>query len=138
MEYRRLGASGLKVSRICLGAMMFGERTAAPVAARIMASAREAGVNFIDTSDSYGLREGDSERMVGRLIRSDRERWVLATKFANPVLGPDPNSGGHGRKWMLRAVERSLRRLGTDYIDLYYFHRDDLQTPLDESLRAAC
>jgi aryl-alcohol dehydrogenase-like predicted oxidoreductase len=136
VEYRRLGASGLKVSPICLGAMMFGEHTSAAVAARIVGSAFDAGVNFIDTADSYGKREGDSERIVGRLIAKRRDRWVLATKFSNKVLAADPNSGGHGRKWMLQAVEGSLRRLGTDYIDVYYFHKDDPDTPVEEALRA--
>lgn len=136
MEYRRLGASGLQVSVICLGTMMFGEHTSRAVAARIIASARAAGVNFIDTADSYGARPGDCERIVGQLIARERDRWVLATKFASRVIPEDPNSGGHSRKWMLRAAEASLRRLGTDYIDVYYFHRDDPQTPLEESLRA--
>lgn len=136
MEYRRLGASGLKVSKICLGAMMFGEHAAPAVASRIVGSALEAGVNFIDTADSYGTEEGDSERIVGKLIATNRDGWVLATKFANKVIPADPNSGGHGRKWMLRAAERSLKRLNTDYIDVYYLHKDDPDTPFDESLRA--
>ena len=132
MEYRRLGASGLKVSQICLGAMMFGEHTDAAAAARIVRSAFDAGVNFIDTADTYG--DGESERIVGGLISKQRDRWVLATKFANKIVADDPNSGGAGRKWMLQAVAGSLRRLKTDYIDVYYLHRDDRDTPLDESL----
>ena len=99
MEYRRLGASGLKVSQICLGAMMFGEHTDAATAARIVRSAFDAGVNFIDTADTYG--DGESERIVGGLISKQRDRWVLATKFANKIVADDPNSGGAGRKWML-------------------------------------
>lgn len=134
MDYRRLGASGLKVSPICLGAMMFGERTDAAAAARIVGSAFEAGINFIDTADAYG--EGESERIVGKLVAKNRDRWVIATKFASNMIPDDPNSGGTGRKWMLRAVDASLKRLGTDYIDIYYFHRDDRDTPLEESLAA--
>jgi aryl-alcohol dehydrogenase-like predicted oxidoreductase len=132
MEYRRLGASGLKVSKVCLGAMMFGERTGAAAAARIAKSAFEAGVNFIDTADTYG--DGDSERIVGSLIAKNRDRWVLATKFTNKVLADDPNSGGAGRKWLMQAVAGSLKRMKTDYIDVYYFHRDDRDTPLEDSL----
>ena len=134
MEYRRLGVSGLKVSQICLGAMMFGEHTDAATAARMVGSAFDAGVNFIDTAVTYG--DGESERIVGGLISKQRDRWVLATKFANNIVADDPNSGGAGRKWMLRAVAGSLRRLKTDYIDVYYLHRDDPDTPLDESLGA--
>jgi aryl-alcohol dehydrogenase (NADP+) len=134
MEYRRLGTSGLTVSRICLGAMMFGERTDAATASRIARSAFDAGVNFIDTADAYG--EGESERIVGRIVAQDRDRWVVATKFASKVIAHDPNSGGTGRKWMMQAVDASLKRLNTDYIDIYYFHRDDPETPLEESLAA--
>jgi len=134
MEYRRLGNSGLKVSKLCLGAMMFGEHTDAATAARIAKSAFASGVNFIDTADTYG--DGASERIVGKLVSKNRDRWVLATKFTNKVDAADPNSGGAGRKWMLQAVDGSLGRLGTDYIDVYYFHRDDRETPLEESLGA--
>lgn len=132
MEYRRLGNSGLKVSKICLGAMMFGERCDATTATRIARSAFDAGINFMDTADTYGA--GESERIVGKLISKNRERWVLATKFTNKVVADDPNSGGAGRKWLLQAVAGSLKRLNTDYIDVYYFHRDDRDTPLEESL----
>jgi aryl-alcohol dehydrogenase (NADP+) len=133
MDYRNLGASGLKVSTLCLGTMMFGDRTDAAEAGRIVASAREAGVNFIDTADVYA--KGESERITGKLIASDRDRWVLATKVANP-MGDDPNRRGTGRKWILKAVDESLARLGTDYIDLYYLHRDIESTPLEETLQA--
>lgn len=135
MEYRRLGLSGLKVSRICLGANMFGERTGAATAARIMASAFDAGVNFIDTADNYGDDKGESERIVGRIIAKRRDYWVLATKFSSKLNDEDPNSGGLGRKWMMQAVNGSLRRLATDYIDVYYLHHDDLETPIEETLR---
>src|SRR6516162_9596401 len=124
MEYRKLGHSGLQVSPICLGTMMFGDRTDATESNRIVASARDAGVNFIDTADVY--TKGESEKITGKCIASDRDRWVLATKVANPMPGPgvanpggdDPNRRGTGRKWIMRAVEESLARLGTDYIDL--------------------
>jgi aryl-alcohol dehydrogenase-like predicted oxidoreductase len=134
MKFRRLGNSGLKVSSICLGAMMFGDQTTAAVAARIVASAFDAGVNFIDTADAYA--RGESERIVGRLIAKQRDRWVLATKVANQMIAADPNSGGLGRKWIMQAVESSLRRLGTDYIDVYYLHRDDPATPVEETVTA--
>ncbi len=121
MDYRFLGKSGMKVSPLCLGTMMFGDRTDEAEAGRIVASARDAGVNFIDTADVYA--KGESERIAGRLIKPDRERWVLATKVANP-MGDDPNRRGTGRKWIMRAIDESLARLGTDYVDIYYLHRD--------------
>ncbi|MFZ3323655.1 MAG: aldo/keto reductase [Usitatibacter sp.] len=133
MEYRKLGHSGLQVSPICLGTMMFGDETDAAESGRIVASARDAGVNFIDTADVYA--EGESERLAGKLIAPDRDRWVLATKVANP-MGDDPNRRGTSRKWIMRAVEESLTRLGTDYIDLYYLHRDIQATPLEETVGA--
>jgi aryl-alcohol dehydrogenase-like predicted oxidoreductase len=133
MEYRNLGKSGLKVSPICLGTMMFGDRTDAAEAGRIVASAREAGVNFIDTADAYA--KGDSERVTGKLIAPDRNRWVLATKVANP-MGDDPNRRGTGRKWIMAAIDESLERLGTDYVDIYYLHRDIEETPLEETVAA--
>jgi aryl-alcohol dehydrogenase (NADP+) len=134
MDYRRLGNSGLKVSPICLGAMMFGDQTTAAVAARIVASAFDAGINFIDTADSYA--RGESERIVGKLIEKQRARWVLATKVQNRMIPGDPNSGGLGRKWMMHEIDASLRRLKTDYVDIYYLHRDDPGTPLEETVRA--
>src|SRR6266576_1413872 len=106
MEYRRLGNSGLKVSKVCLGAMMFGDRTSKPVAARIVASATDAGINFIDTADSYA--KGGSERIVGELIHKDRERWVVATKVRSRNMGVGPNAGGLGRKWMMYEIDQSL------------------------------
>jgi aryl-alcohol dehydrogenase-like predicted oxidoreductase len=142
MEYRNLGRSGLKVSPICLGTMNFGDRTDAAEAGRIVASAREAGVNFIDTADAYA--KGDSERLTGKLIAPDRDRWVLATKVANPIPAPgisnpggdDPNRRGTGRKWIMAAIDESLERLGTDYVDIYYLHRDIEETPLEETVAA--
>jgi aryl-alcohol dehydrogenase (NADP+) len=129
MEYRKLGASGIRVSPICLGTMMFGDRTDESEAARIVAAAREAGVNFIDTADSYSA--GASERMTGKLIAGDRTRWILASKVANPA-GDDPNDRGTSRRWLMRAIDLSLGRLGTDYLDIYYMHRDDADTPMEE------
>jgi len=133
MDYRSLGKSGLRVSPLCLGTMMFGERTDAVEAGRIVASARYAGVNFIDTADVYA--KGESERITGKLIAPDRNRWVLATKVANP-MGEDPNRRGTGRKWILQAIDESLERLGTDYVDVYYLHRDIEETPLEETVMA--
>jgi aryl-alcohol dehydrogenase-like predicted oxidoreductase len=130
--YRNLGRSGLKVSPLCLGTMMFGDRTDDAEAARIVASARESGVNFIDTADVYA--GGESERIVGRLIAKERARWVLATKIANPAPGDDPNARGTSRRWLIAQLEASLKRLGTDYIDLYYLHRDDMTTPMEETI----
>ena len=133
MEYRKLGESGLHVSPICLGTMMFGDRTDAAESGRIVSAARDAGVNFIDTADVY--TKGESERITGKLIAPDRDRWVLATKVANP-MGDDPNRRGTGRKWIMQAVDESLARLATDYIDVYYLHRDIEATPLEETVGA--
>ena len=133
MDYRNLGRSGLKVSPICLGAMMFGSPTDEATAERIVGSARGAGVNFIDTADVYN--EGRSEEIVGQLIRAERGHWVLATKVANP-MGPGPNDRGLSRRWIMHAAEASLRRLGTDVIDIYYLHKEDHATPLAETVRA--
>jgi aryl-alcohol dehydrogenase (NADP+) len=133
MDYRSLGNSGLTVSPLCLGTMMFGDRTDEAEAARITAHARDAGVNFIDTADVY--TKGESEKITGRVLKSDRDRWVLATKVANP-MGDDPNRRGTGRKWIMQAIDESLERLGTDYVDVYYLHRDIEATPLEETVRA--
>ena len=132
MEYRQLGRSGLKISPICLGTMMFGGPTDEAASARIIAKARHAGV-FIDTADAYS--NGNSENVVGRAISNNRPGWVLATKLANP-MGDDPNRGGLSRRWVLQAADESLKRLGTDYIDIYYLHREDHSTPLAETGRA--
>jgi aryl-alcohol dehydrogenase (NADP+) len=133
MDYVRLGASGLRVSTICLGTMMFGGPTDAKTAGRIVGSARDAGINFIDTADQYA--NGESEKVVGKLIKRDRERWVLATKVAVPQ-GEDPNRRGVGRRWLMQEIDASLKRLGTDHVDIYYFHRDDQETPFEESIGA--
>jgi aryl-alcohol dehydrogenase (NADP+) len=132
MEYRRLGASGIAVSRYCLGAMMFGGPTDAATSHRIIARAAEAGINFLDTADAYN--GGRSEEVIAQAIGGDRGRWVVATKIANP-LGPDRNRGGLSRRWLLMGVEDSLRRLRTDWIDVLYLHKEDHATPLEVTVR---
>lgn len=133
MEYRALGASGLKVSPLCLGTMMFGDRTDITEAGRIVASAHDHGVNFIDTADQYA--RGESERITGKLIAGNRHRWVLATKVGN-AMGDGPNEQGLSRKWIHQAMDASLARLGTDYVDIYYLHLDFPDIPLDETVGA--
>jgi aryl-alcohol dehydrogenase-like predicted oxidoreductase len=133
MEYRRLGASGLEVSPLTLGTMMFGDRTDAAASARIIDAARDAGVNFIDTADVY--TKGESERITGAAIKAHRAHWILATKVGN-VMTARPHDGGLSRRWVLRACDASLARLGTDWIDIYYLHRDDTETPLAETIGA--
>ncbi|MES0138592.1 aldo/keto reductase [Mesorhizobium sp. M0016] len=132
-DYRYLGRSALKVSPLSLGTMMFGGPTEETVAHRIIDKAREQGVNFIDTADVY--HNGKSEEVVGRGIKATRDHWVVATKFVNSH-DKGPNLGGHSRKWVIQTVENSLRRLGTDYIDLFYFHRAVFDAPLEEPVRA--
>ena len=133
VDYRYLGRSALKVSPLSLGTMMFGQLTPDEEAFRIIDKAREQGINFIDTADVYG--NGASETVVGNGIKSSRDHWVLATKFVNSH-NKGPNLGGHSRKWVIETVENSLRRLGTDYIDLLYFHRAVFDAPLEEPVRA--
>ncbi len=131
MLYRALGSSHLQVSSVCLGTMMFGDRTELPEAKEIVASALAAGVNFIDTADVY--KKGASETMVGQLIRETRSRWVLATKVGN-AMSKLPNEQGYSRTWMMCAVEASLKRLQTDYIDIYYMHYDIPEFPLEQTV----
>jgi len=131
IPHEPLGSSGLKAPRLWLGTMMFGNPTTEDEAARIVEAADAAGVHAIDTADNYA--GGESERIVGRIIAKDRQRWIVATKVANPI-GPAPNDRGLSRRWVMQEVDHSLRRLGTDWIDLYYMHRDDEQTPLEETL----
>ncbi|HSC23319.1 MAG TPA: aldo/keto reductase [Casimicrobiaceae bacterium] len=137
MEYRRLGESGLEVSIVCLGTMMFGDRTNAREAGDIVAAAHDAGVNFIDTADVYS--NGESETMTGAAIAAKRHRFIVATKVGN-VMGGDANrkpfSGGASRRWILAECDASLARLRTDFIDIYYLHIDDAQTPLEETVGA--
>jgi aryl-alcohol dehydrogenase (NADP+) len=136
MEYRNLGRSGVTVSPLCLGTMMFGGPTDEKDSAAIIAAARDDGCNFIDTADVYN--DGRSEEIVGRAIKAERGRWVLATKVANAMStdAGKPNRSGLSRRWIVEGCEASLKRLGTDCIDLYYMHREDHATPLAESVRA--
>jgi aryl-alcohol dehydrogenase-like predicted oxidoreductase len=133
MQYERLGRSGLEVSRICLGAMMFGGRADEREANAIIAQASAAGVNFIDTADSYNA--GRSEEIVGKAIGNARADWILATKAGNP-MGERRTRRGLGRRWLMLACEESLKRLKTDWIDLFYLHLEDLETPLEETVGA--
>ncbi|MDR5701585.1 aldo/keto reductase [Agromyces aerolatus] len=133
MAISPLGRSGLQVSRVCLGTMMFGGPTDRATAHRIIASARDAGVNFIDTADVY--QGGESEVVTGSAIREDRDHWVLATKLGSS-MGPGPNQGGSSRKWIVESVDASLRRLGTDYLDVVYLHRSFSDAALPEAVRA--
>jgi aryl-alcohol dehydrogenase-like predicted oxidoreductase len=133
MEYRNLGRSGLKVSPLCLGTMMFGDATDEATAARIIDRALEQGINFIDTANVYNA--GRSEEITGRAIRARRDHWVLATKLANPT-GPGPNDRGLSRRHVQLAAEASLKRLGADTIDILYLHKEDHATPLAETVHA--
>lgn len=133
MEYRTLGQAGVKVSPLCLGTMMFGGPTEEAESIRILHRALDAGINFIDTANVYNT--GESERIVGRALKGRRDRVVLATKVRS-AMGDGPNEGGSSRYHIMTEVEASLRRLDTDRIDLYFLHRPDELTPLEESLRA--
>jgi aryl-alcohol dehydrogenase-like predicted oxidoreductase len=133
MEYRRLGRTGLKVSEICLGTMTFGHGADQAEAERILGVALDAGCNFIDTANAYN--GGVSETMLGKALGARRKSVVVASKVFNP-MGPGPNDSGMSRAHILEAVEGSLKRLGTDHLDLYYIHHVDIETPLEEMLRA--
>ena len=136
MEQRYLGGTGVSVSPLCLGAMMFGAwgNTDHDESIRIIHRALDAGINFIDTADVYS--RGESEEIVGKALSGGRrDNVVLATKF-HGSMGDDPNEVGNSRRWIFREVENSLRRLGTDWIDLYQVHRHDPWTDLDETLGA--
>lgn len=134
MNYRTLGQSGLKVSTLTLGSMMFGEQTGAEESLRIIDKARDQGINFIDTADVYNA--GRSEEIVGRAIAAQRSDWVLATKVAIGPADGVPNRAGLNRKHMFNAIENSLRRLDTDYVDIYYLHKEDHDTPLEVTVSA--
>ena len=136
MELRVLGQTGVTVSQLCLGAMMFGAwgNPDHEESVRIINRALDAGINFIDTADVYS--GGESEEIVGKaLAGTRREHVVLATK-AHGAMGEDPNERGNSRRWLIRECENSLRRLGTDYIDLYQIHRPEPETDVDETLGA--
>jgi aryl-alcohol dehydrogenase-like predicted oxidoreductase len=133
MRYRTLGGTGIEVSAYSLGTMMFqdGCNSDHDDCVRIIHAALDAGINLVDTADMYGL--GESEEIVGKALRGRRDDVVLATKVHFP-MGEGPNRGGNSRRWILRAVEDSLRRLGTDWIDLYQIHRPDPATDVEETL----
>ena len=140
MKIRRLGRTGLKVSEICLGTMTFGQQCDEPTSFAIMNKAAEKGVTFIDTADVYPVPPGTetagrTEEFVGRWLKGQRDRYVLATKCRMRV-GQEANDEGLSRRHIMKAVEDSLRRLQTDYIDLYQPHSPDPETPLEETLRA--
>ncbi len=133
MLYKNLGKTGAKVSELCLGTMIFGQQVDETTAVKIINRAVDLGINFIDTADVYA--EGRSEEIVGKAIRGRRDDIVLATKVRGRT-GQDPNGEGLSRKHIMRNLETSLRRLGTDYIDLYQVHRTDPTTPLKETMAA--
>jgi len=135
MQHRPLGRTGVSVSQFCLGTMMFGSwgNPDHDESIRIIHAALDAGINFIDTADVYGA--GESEEIVGKALAGRRDDVVLATKFHNP-MGEDLNQRGNSRRWIMRAVEDSLRRLGTDWIDVYQVHRPDPSTDVEETLSA--
>ena len=138
MRYKLLGPTGLRVSELCLGAMVFGDArgpwgASREDAARMTERFAEAGGNFVDTANYYA--GGESERIVGELVAAERERWIVATKYTLNMRAGDPNAGGNHRKNMVQSVEASLRRLGTEYIDLLWLHVWDALTPIEEIVR---
>jgi aryl-alcohol dehydrogenase-like predicted oxidoreductase len=133
MRYRPLGRSGVQVSELCLGVMSFGGDADAAESGRMYRACRDAGINFFDTADQYN--KGRSEEILGELARGHRDELVIATKCFNPS-GPDVNARGGSRRHLSRAVEASLKRLGTDRVELLYLHQQDPLTPLEETLRA--
>jgi aryl-alcohol dehydrogenase (NADP+) len=140
MKIRRMGQTGLKVSELCLGTMTFGNQCDEPASFAILDRAAEAGVTFLDTADCYPVpptpeTAGRTEAIIGKWLRGKRDRFVLATK-CRIRTGTGPTDEGLSRRHILRAVEDSLRRLGTDWIDLYQAHAPDPDTPLEETLRA--
>jgi aryl-alcohol dehydrogenase-like predicted oxidoreductase len=140
MKIKSMGKTGLKVSEICLGTMTFGHQSDDATSLRILDIAADAGINCIDTADVYPFpptfeRAGSTEMIIGRWLKGKRDRFVLATKCGIP-MSEDPNCRGLSRKHIFRSVDESLRRLQTDYIDLYYMHQPDLETPIEETLRA--
>ncbi len=143
MKIKRMGRTGLKVSEVCLGTMTFGNQCDEPTSHAIMDKAFESGITFFDTADAYPLGAvpemlGRTEEYIGRWLNASegrREQIVLATK-CRMQMGPDPNNQGASRKHIMAAAEASLRRLNTDYIDLYQIHAPDAETPIDETLSA--
>jgi aryl-alcohol dehydrogenase-like predicted oxidoreductase len=140
MKTKHLGRTGLKVSELCLGTMTFGKQSDESTAFAIMDVASQAGINFIDVADVYPVPPsfdlvGRTEEIVGRWLKGKRDQFVLATKCGN-AMSERPNDAGLSRKHILEAIDASLRRLQTDYVDLYYVHRPDPETPIEETLRA--
>jgi aryl-alcohol dehydrogenase-like predicted oxidoreductase len=133
MQYRSLGRSGVKVSPVCLGTMMFGGPCPAGESVQIMHKAIDQGINFFDTADIYV--QGQSEVVVGEALADRRDKVVLATKGRQP-MGEGPNQSGGSRVHLKRALDASLKRLKTDYVDIYYIHTPDVTTPIEETLRA--
>jgi aryl-alcohol dehydrogenase-like predicted oxidoreductase len=133
VEYRRLGCSGLLVSAVGLGTNNFGTRLDEAGTRRVLDQALELGITFVDTADSYG--RGASEALIGKLLGPRRKDVVLATKFSSP-MGDSPYQRGTSRRWLIEALDASLRRLATDAIDLYQIHFPDPETPIEETLRA--
>lgn len=133
MEYRKLGKAGVKVSPICLGTMMFGGQTSEADSIRIIHQAHDQGINFIDTANMYNA--GESEVVTGKAIADRRDQIILATK-GRQKMGDGPNDQGGSRVHMMKALDDSLKRMGTDYVDIYYYHAPDYDTPIDETLRA--
>jgi aryl-alcohol dehydrogenase-like predicted oxidoreductase len=135
MQLRNLGVTGVKVSPLCLGAMMFGDwgNTDHDESIRIIHAALDAGINFIDTADVYS--RGESEEIVGKALKGRRDNVVLATKV-HGTMGDDPNEFGNSRRWIVKELDNSLRRLGTDWVDLYQIHRPEEDTNIDETLGA--
>jgi aryl-alcohol dehydrogenase-like predicted oxidoreductase len=135
MEYRPLGRTGVQVSKLCLGTMMFGAwgNSDHDDSIRIIHAALDAGINFVDTADVYSA--GESEEILGKALKGRRDNIVLATKFFMP-MGEDPNQRGGSRRWIITEVENSLKRLDTDWIDLYQVHRRDPETDVEETLSA--
>ena len=132
MNTRALGRTGVQVSRLCFGTMSFGGDADEAMSAKMYRACREAGINFFDTADQYN--KGRSEEILGELMRGHRDELVIATKCFNPS-GPDVNARGNSRRHMVRAVEASLKRLGTDRVEILYLHQIDARTPLEESMR---
>lgn len=133
MQYKNLGGTGLKVSRFTIGSMNYGDPLSEADSIKIIKGALDHGVNFIDTADGYG--DGRSEEIVGKAIKDVRKSVILATKVG-VIVGPHPNDSGLSRHHIMQGIENSLKRLQTDYIDLYYTHFPDLETPYEETLRA--
>lgn len=140
MQFRKFGRTGLTVSRLCLGTGTFGKQTDEAESFRVFDKAADAGVNFIDTADIYpggaeASEVGRAEEITGRWLKGKRDRFFVASKAGGP-MGPSPWDRGSSRKHLLNAIEATLRRLNTDYVDLYQLHVDDAETPLDETVEA--